>query len=439
MHGWFKTSATGADADHEHRIDLPMRPSVTCTRRFRRLAPAALVALCAGVVAAGSAFAAESTLQFTNVDRTPAPAAPIQLGTPPESPSLGVARDKVAFRTNRADRRALKAARSQERLRLDAEASRTASTRAMENIEALSQLLEQVQGDEARLREEIEARLVARYKSGDAGELEFLLSGDGLSGLVDRSRVLTDQAKRDRRTYEQYELTVGKLEDLKLVLEQLRDVNGQQAQRLDERADRLEDHLVAARAGHMEAADVPAGKNAGIDGTWYVMDGAFEAQLFLPSAGSGYTGGSQTPRRPPSMLQIQRVLSDPRIDLDSSGINDVSTGQIDGRLLDALSLAAERFGSIRITSLKSDHSVMTASGNVSAHSVGCAADIGSIGGTHITPASQTPGGTVDQAVTFLASLGGDLAPHQVISLFDKGGATLAMGDHGDHIHLGYSC
>jgi hypothetical protein len=69
-------------------------------------------------------------------------------------------------------------------------------------------------------------------------------------------------------------------------------------------------------------------------------------------------------------------------------------------------------------------------------------DIGTIGTTYITPGSQTPGSEVEQAVLFFNGLGAikpDLAPHQVISLFDLGGATLSMGDHGDHIHVGYSC
>jgi hypothetical protein len=174
------------------------------------------------------------------------------------------------------------------------------------------------------------------------------------------------------------------------------------------------------------------------------MDGAFTAQLFLPSAGSGYDGGHRSAARTAAPAQIQRVLADKRIDLDASGYQDVLTGQIDGRILDAMSAAAQQFGYIKITSLKSDHGTYTSSGNVSAHAYGCAMDIGTIGSTYIQPSSQTPGGEVYQAVSFFANLGvstgvQDLAPHQVISLFDMGGATLAMGDHGDHIHVGYSC
>ena len=31
-----------------------------------------------------------------------------------------------------------------------------------------------------------------------------------------------------------------------------------------------------------------------------------------------------------------------------------------------------------------------------------------------------------------------MAPAQIISLMDMGGPTFAMGDHADHIHVGYT-
>ena len=34
-------------------------------------------------------------------------------------------------------------------------------------------------------------------------------------------------------------------------------------------------------------------------------------------------------------------------------------------------------------------------------------------------------------------LQGTMAPHQIISLLDFGGNTLAMADHADHIHVGF--
>ena len=38
----------------------------------------------------------------------------------------------------------------------------------------------------------------------------------------------------------------------------------------------------------------------------------------------------------------------------------------------------------------------------------------------------------------LTSAGVTMAPHQIISLLDLGGATLALPDHADHIHVGFA-
>jgi hypothetical protein len=256
--------------------------------------------------------------------------------------------------------------------------------------------------------------------------------------------MLKDRSASDERVFADYDATIEKIEDYKAVLEQLQEITGDQAQRLDDRANRLDSVLVAAKVGHDEAPEDEAGgaKPKGIDGTWYVMDGAFQAQLFLPGAAGNYDGGTRTPHRIATPMEIQKALS--VVDFDASGIQDVVTGQIDGRILDALILAAARVGTVKVSSLKSDHGVYTASGNVSEHSYGCAADIGTIGSTYITTSSKTPGSQVEQADRVCNGLGTtsghpDLAPHQVISLLDRGGATLAMGDHGDHIHLGYAC
>jgi hypothetical protein len=80
---------------------------------------------------------------------------------------------------------------------------------------------------------------------------------------------------------------------------------------------------------------------------------------------------------------------------------------------------------------------MTASGNVSEHSSGNAVDIAAINGEVITPSSQVPGSITEQTVRKLMMLQGTLEPHQIISLMDFGRNTLALSDHGDHIHVGF--
>jgi hypothetical protein len=92
-----------------------------------------------------------------------------------------------------------------------------------------------------------------------------------------------------------------------------------------------------------------------------------------------------------------------------------------------------------VTSLRCGHSYLTASGNVSHHSYGAAVDIAAINGTVIAAGTQGPGSITDRAVRALLTLQGTMRPAQIITLMKYEGAdnTLAMGDHADHIHIGW--
>jgi hypothetical protein len=89
-----------------------------------------------------------------------------------------------------------------------------------------------------------------------------------------------------------------------------------------------------------------------------------------------------------------------------------------------------------VSCLKSGHSLLTSSGNISEHSSGNAVDISQVNGIPIL-GHQEPGGITDQAVRRLMQLQGTMAPHQIISLLEIGGTTMAMADHADHIHVGF--
>jgi len=130
------------------------------------------------------------------------------------------------------------------------------------------------------------------------------------------------------------------------------------------------------------------------------------------------------------------VLSDERIELYSCGRDDVRSGQIDRRVLATLEYLAESGLRPAVTSLKCGHGYLTTSGNVSEHSSGSAVDIGQINGVPIL-GHQEPGGIADQTVRRLMRLQGTMQPHQIISLLELGGSTMAMADHADHIHLGF--
>ena len=138
----------------------------------------------------------------------------------------------------------------------------------------------------------------------------------------------------------------------------------------------------------------------------------------------------------PKRLLERRVLSDERIEIYACGRDDIKSGQVDRRVLATLEYLAESGLSPTVTSLKCGHGFYTKSGNVSEHSSGSAVDIAKINGIPIL-GHQEAGGVTEQAVRRLMRLQGTMQPHQVISLLELGGPTLAMGDHADHIHVGF--
>jgi hypothetical protein len=132
----------------------------------------------------------------------------------------------------------------------------------------------------------------------------------------------------------------------------------------------------------------------------------------------------------------KRVLADERITIYECGQDDIRSGQIDRRILVSLAYLAESGLEPGVTSLKCGHGFYTSSGNVSHHSSGNAVDIATLNGIPVL-GHQEPGGVTEQAVRRLMQLQGTMAPAQIISLFEIGGATFAMGDHHDHIHVGF--
>ncbi len=138
-----------------------------------------------------------------------------------------------------------------------------------------------------------------------------------------------------------------------------------------------------------------------------------------------------------SKAQLQRrVLSDPRLEIYACGREDIETGQIDRRLLAAMEYLAESGFRLTITSLKCGHSFYTTSGGVSHHSSGNAMDIAQVNGIPII-GNQGRGSITEATITELLKLQGNMEPAQIISLMEMGGPTFAMGDHADHIHVGY--
>ena len=203
---------------------------------------------------------------------------------------------------------------------------------------------------------------------------------------------------------------------------------------------------VAGRAAHLDFSIRPAGRGAPVIDPKPILDGwkLLEATAVYRASGRNVLYGKdaaggisigQIMLLPKPLLE-KRVLSDERIEIYDCGQDDIRSGQIDRRVLATLAYLAESGLKPTVTSLKCGHGFYTSSGNVSHHSSGNAVDIAALNGIPVL-GHQEPGGVTEQAVRRLMQLQGTLVPAQIISLFEIGGATFAMADHHDHIHVGF--
>ncbi len=134
----------------------------------------------------------------------------------------------------------------------------------------------------------------------------------------------------------------------------------------------------------------------------------------------------------------QQVLSDPRISLYECGRDDIAAHRIDRRVLVLLRFLAWSGLHPTVSSLECGHGYYTKSGNVSHHSSGNAVDISAINGIPIL-GHQGSGSVTEATIRELLTLRGAMRPDQIISLmtFERADNTIAMGDHADHIHVGF--
>ena len=198
-------------------------------------------------------------------------------------------------------------------------------------------------------------------------------------------------------------------------------------------------------APHLNFSIRPAGRGAPkidpkpiLDG-WKLLE---ETAIYRAVGQNPFTEGVGTSNVTQDLLMpktqlARKVLADPRLSIYSCGRTDISTGQIDQRILAAMEYLADNGFRLTITSLKCGHSTMTTSGNVSEHSTGDAMDIAMINGVPVL-GHQGPGSLADSLIKSLLKLQGAMEPHQVISLEDlPGPVSFALPDHDDHVHVGY--
>ena len=202
-----------------------------------------------------------------------------------------------------------------------------------------------------------------------------------------------------------------------------------------------------ARGGRVRFTIRPAGRGAPRIDPKPVLDG-----WRLLDSTAVYRAGGRHPflgadAETPSIGQIlllgkealaRRVLRNPRIELYGCGRQDIRAGLIDRRVLATLELLAASGLNPSVSSLECGHSYYTASGNVSHHSSGNAVDISAINGIPIA-GHQGPGSITEATIQRLLTLQATMKPDQIISLMTFSGTdnTYAMGDHADHIHVGW--
>jgi hypothetical protein len=193
---------------------------------------------------------------------------------------------------------------------------------------------------------------------------------------------------------------------------------------------------IAAAARYLRAAGAPDDYHRAIfaynHADWYVAQVLAKAGQYR-GAPTGTTGDQLSV----DSSALRDVLGSSRIALTPLQRGDLRSGQIDPRLIATLAWVARRH-SVVITALKSDHSTLTVDGNVSNHSAGRAADIGTVDG-EVCRGTRT--GRCAALVRELAAVNGRLRSTELIYCWDPDGPNdprgFARADHCDHIHVGW--
>ena len=192
---------------------------------------------------------------------------------------------------------------------------------------------------------------------------------------------------------------------------------------------------------HLSFQIRPAGEGAPPIDPKPLLDGwkLLEATAIYRASGKnvlkGGTSVGQILLMPKNLLQ-KRVLGDDRVEIYPCGRKDIARGQVSRQVLASLAYLAEVGLEPSVSSIRCGHSYYTTSGSVSAHSSGNAVDISRWNGQPVL-GHQQKGGPTYQAIKRMMLLQGTMKPAQLISLFDIGGPTIKMGDHADHLHIGF--
>ena len=117
-------------------------------------------------------------------------------------------------------------------------------------------------------------------------------------------------------------------------------------------------------------------------------------------------------------------------------LQDLTSGVIDPRVIGLIGAITQEH-QLTISSLRSDHSQYTVSGNISNHSYGRALDIAAVDGVSCTDTGvNAPCANLGRTLAYLPA---PIHPTELIYCFDLDGPGMAfaLADHCDHIHAGY--
>lgn len=194
----------------------------------------------------------------------------------------------------------------------------------------------------------------------------------------------------------------------------------------------------------------PDGVKAGDKGTntaailknWTALERAGIAQVTGTSPLLGGNEGELTPSQVLLMSkpQLERlVLLMPTIEIYEPGRRDISEGRICDCVLRAVAYLAAKGLRPSISSLMTGHSVYVGgTDRVSHHATGRAADISAFNDEPVLGHQEGDETYTADAIRSLMALPPVLRPVELISLYNLGGPSLAMGNHDDHLHIGYS-
>ncbi len=404
-------------SEHRRGINIYSKKNAPGDRRQRRQDPAAS--------ARASASASSSSSRTSTATRTPTgTSAPSPSSTPPRRPS-GPPRGRSSRSSSsprRTPRRALRPPRGATRRRSSRSSSRKKPATPAPTATP-----------EPKAPAEAKERLFAnplRRRATQAGGAEQVLQGKAPKGSFEVFRrsvtsVFGVHTKSDDVTLKP--LKPGARVIAGTILGRVGKPDG------------------AGTAPHLGFEIRPAGRGAPRIDPKPILDGwkLLETTAIYRAAGDNPFSDDSAPTIGQVLLMdkesLQRlVLADPRIEIYEDGRRDIRLGQIDRRVLATLEFLSLSGFKPTVTSLKGNHSFLTASGNVSEHSSGNAVDIAKINGIPIY-GHQGAGSITDIVVRRLITLQGLMRPHQIISLmkFADADNTLALSDHDDHIHVGF--